>query len=147
MSTYAEKEKSYYGRDQETWDRLAEAGLRFLIEQARLQRPTTYTELNAALARRTGLPGFDFGQANERAAMGHLLWLIVERNLPVTGFMISALVNYSNANDAGTGFYGLAQELGLLRKDASPEEKKKFRAEQLNGLYEHYSRAGTAPGG
>jgi hypothetical protein len=36
--------------------------------------------------------------------MGHLLYLIVERNRPSTGLMISALVTYLGANDAGTGF-------------------------------------------
>src|SRR5438046_4243167 len=71
-----------YNRDDETWDRLAEAGLRFLIERAQLRKITSYTELNAALTGRTALRGFDFDRADERAAMGHLLGLIVERNLP-----------------------------------------------------------------
>jgi hypothetical protein len=63
---------------------------------------TSYTELNATLQRRTGLAGFGFGRADERAAMGHLLYLIVERNRPATNLMISALVTYLDANDAGT---------------------------------------------
>jgi len=44
-----------YGRDDEVWDRLAEPGLSFLIELARLGKVTSYTELNAALIRRTGI--------------------------------------------------------------------------------------------
>jgi hypothetical protein len=36
--------------------------------------------------------------ADERAAMGHLLYLIVERNRPSTGLMISALVTHLNAS-------------------------------------------------
>jgi hypothetical protein len=64
-----------YGRDDETWDRLTQAGLEFLIQRARLGKVTSYTELNATLVRRTGFAGFDFDRADERAAMGHLLGL------------------------------------------------------------------------
>jgi hypothetical protein len=81
-----------YGRSEEDWDQLADAGLAFLVERARLAKLTSYTELNATLERRTGLPGFDFGRADERAAMGHLLYPIIERNRPSTGLMISAPV-------------------------------------------------------
>lgn len=49
-------------------------------------------------------PGFDFTPADARAAMGHSQYLIVERNHPVTNLMISALVTYLDATDAGTGF-------------------------------------------
>src|SRR5580692_11204871 len=102
-----------YGRSDEEWDLLTDAGLAFLVERARLAKLTSYTELNATLERRTGLPGFDFSRADERAAMGHLLYLIVEQNRPSTGLMISALVTYLDANDAGGGFYAYAQDLGL----------------------------------
>lgn len=88
-----------YGRDDEEWDQLADAGLAFLVERAHLETLTSYTELNATLERRTGLPGFDFARADERAAMGHLRYLIVERNRPKTKRMISALVTYLGAND------------------------------------------------
>jgi hypothetical protein len=71
-----------YGRCEEDWDLLVDAGLAFLAERTRLRKLSSYTELNATLERRTRLPGFDFGRADERAAMGHLLYLIVERNRP-----------------------------------------------------------------
>ena len=115
-----------YGRDDEDWNRLTDAGLAFLVERARLETLTSYTELNATLERRTGLPGFDFARVDERAAMGHLLYLIVERNRPATKRMISALVTYLGANDAGTSFYALAQELGELRRNASAQAKLEF---------------------
>jgi hypothetical protein len=99
-----EEAVSLFGRDDIAWDEMATAGEAFLIERARLARLTTYTELNATLARRTSLPGFDFDRQDERAAMAHLLGLIVERNRPATGLMISALVTYLDANDAGPGF-------------------------------------------
>lgn len=128
-----------YGRDEGDWEQLADAGLAFLVERARLRKLTSYTELNATLVRRTGLPGFDFGRADERAAMGHLLYLIVEQNRPVTKLMISALVTYLDANDAGTGFYAFARELGELPRNASAQAKLEFWIGQVNALYQHYS--------
>jgi hypothetical protein len=129
-----------YGRSDEEWDLLADAGLAFLVERARLEKLTSYTELSATLQRRTGLPGFDFSRADERAAMGHLLYLIVERNRPSTHLMISALVSYLDVNDAGTGFYAFAQELGLLSRKASAEEKLDFWVKQVDALHKYYSR-------
>ncbi|MEU9441516.1 hypothetical protein AB0D42_11475 [Streptomyces sp. NPDC048304] len=110
--------------------------MKFLIERAQLRKVTTYTEMNSVLARRTGLPGFDFEQADERAAMGHLLGLIVERDYPASGLMISALVHYLGANDAGPGFYTLAQQLGLLPKGSSATAKLQFWIGQVNSLHE-----------
>src|SRR5258708_25147890 len=128
-----------YGRDELVWYRLADAGLGFLIERARLGKLTSYTELNATLIRRTGLPGFDFSRADERAAMGHLLYMIVELNRPTTDLMISALVSYLDANDAGSGFYALAQDLGRLARKASAEEKLEFWVGQVQALHDYYS--------
>jgi hypothetical protein len=132
-----------YGRNDLVWDQLVDVGLAFLIERARLAKVTSYTELNAALERRTGLPGFDFARADERAAMGHLLGLIVEQNYPVTNLMISALVTYLDSNDAGTGFYGLAQDLHLLPHRASSQVKWEFWISQVKSLHNYYS-AGSA---
>jgi hypothetical protein len=128
-----------YGRDDLVWDELARVGLEFLIERARLGKLTSYTELNATLMRRTGLPGFDFSRADERAAMGRLLYLIVELNRPATGLMISALVSYLDANDAGSGFYGYAQDLGMLPRNASAMQKLEFWAGQVKALHEYYA--------
>lgn len=135
-----------YGRDDETWDRLTDAGMRFLIERARLGKTTSYTEFNAVVTRRAGTVGFDFERADERAAMGHLLGLIVERNYPTTKLMISALVTYLGANDAGTGFYKLAVERGLLPPRASQQAKTDFWVRQVNALVEYYADAKSAPG-
>jgi hypothetical protein len=131
-----------FGRDQADWDLLAEAGEAFLIERARLARLTSYTELNAALERRTGLRRFDFDLQAERTAMGHLLGLIVvERSRPVTGLMISALVIYLDGNDAGTGFYKLAQDLGELPPGALPSRvKEEFWVGQVKALHACYRR-------
>ncbi|MEU8236421.1 hypothetical protein AB0C12_43090 [Actinoplanes sp. NPDC048967] len=128
-----------YGRTEEEWDDLTSAGLAFLVERARLEKTTTYTELDTTLRRRTGIRGFDFEQDSERAAMGHLLGLIVERNRPTTGLLISALVQYLNINDAGPGFYALAADLGLLPHRSSATVKQAFWVGQLNALYAYYA--------
>jgi hypothetical protein len=82
-----------YARDNAEWDRLVDAGLAFLLERARLRKVTSYTELNAALSRRTGARPFDFEQDGERRAMGALLETIGERNRSESGLMITALVS------------------------------------------------------
>lgn len=128
-----------YGRDDLVWDELVRATLQFLIERARLRKLTSYTELNTTLMRRTGLPGFDFSRADERAAMGHLLYLTVGLNRPATGLMISALVSYLGANDAGSGFYGYAQDLGMLSRNASAMQKLEFWAGQVKALHNYYA--------
>ena len=100
------------GRDEQEWDQLIQAGHQFLLERAKAQRTTAYTELNAVLHRRTGLREFDFSHTEERAAIGHLLGQIVARDREqYPRQMISALVIYLNVNDAGSGFYQLAQDL------------------------------------
>jgi len=136
-----------FGRDQADWDDLAAVGEAFLIERARLSRLTSYTELNATLERRTGLRRFDFGLQAERAAMGHLLGLIVaERNRPVTGLMISALVIYLDGNDAGTGFYKLAQDLGELPPGTlSAHVKEQFWVRQVKKIYAYYQKHSGEP--
>ncbi|MEU9799698.1 hypothetical protein [Streptomyces sp. NPDC051000] len=130
-----------YGRSDDAWDRLIDAGLKFLVERAELRKVTTYTELNSVLTRRTGLPGFDFERADERAAMGHLLGLVVERDYPESKLMISALVHYLGANDAGPGFYALAQHLGLLPKGSPAMAKLEFWIGQVNSLHDRHARS------
>lgn len=132
-----------YGREDSEWDSLVGTGREFLVERAKLGKLTSYTELNVTLARRTGHRLFDFERADERAAMGHLLGLIVERDQQVTPsdppLMLSALVNYLTANDAGPGFYQLAKELRLLPMSASNDEKDSFWIKQVRGLYERHA--------
>jgi hypothetical protein len=134
-----------YGRSDHEWDQLVDAGLKFLVERAQLSKVTTYTEMNTALARRTGLAGFDFERADERAAMGRLLGLIVDRDYPETKLMISALVHYLGANDAGPGFYELAQRLDLLPKSPSATAKLEFWIGQVNALHVRHARPGKKP--
>jgi hypothetical protein len=115
-----------YGRMEEEWDALEEAGWHFLVSQAHLQRTTSYTEMNTVLARRTGVRAFDFDLDGERKAMGELLGQISERSFRRARLLISVLVQYLNANDAGPGFYDLAQSKKLLRPRATRDEKLAF---------------------
>ena len=128
-----------YGRSAQEWDQLVDAGQAFLIERARLRKVTSYTELNAVITRRTGLRSFDFTHAEERAAIGHLLGRIVEQTYPSTGLMLSALVHYLDANDAGPGFYQLAAHLGLLPPVASARAKEEFWIRQVTAVHNHYA--------
>lgn len=75
------------GRDELEWNELVAATTEFLIEQARLQRTTSYTERNAVLVRRTGARPFDF-EDSERAAMGQLLGEVAQNNRDEVGAML-----------------------------------------------------------
>lgn len=133
---------SAYGRADSEWDLLVDAGREFLVERAKLGKLTSYTELNVTIARRTGCRVFDFERADERAAMGHLLGLIVARDQQIAPsdppLMLSALVNYLTANDAGPGFYQLAKELHLLPMSATNDEKFGFWIKQVKRLHERH---------
>ncbi len=131
---------SYNGRSDEEWETLIACGLDFLVEVARRERTTSYTELNAVLVRRTGLWGFDFEQESERAAMGHLLGEIVARNRPSTDLMISALVLYLNENDAGRGFYSLAEDLGVLPRNSSRQAMWDFWVTEVARVHDYFGR-------
>ena len=130
-----------YGRDDAEWDELVSEGHRFLREVAGRGRLTSYTELNAVLIHRTGLRGFDFSQKDGRAAMGELLGRIVAQDQQDhPGLMISALVAYLNENNAGAGFYDLAQHNGLLPHGASPQSKERFWIEQVRANHAAHGR-------
>lgn len=129
-----------YTRDEVEWDELVEEAIGFLSDQARLARLTTYTELNTVLAQRTGQRPFDFSQDSGRAAVGSLLGSAVDRTLAESGAMLSSIVIYLNANDAGPGFYKLATELGLLTPQASTVQKEAFWTSQVKQVHDHYAR-------
>ena len=130
----------HFGRSDVDWAALTREGLQFLIEQAQMGRTTTYTELNAVLARRTGRRPFDFNQESERAAMGDLLYRIVEDERPRSGHMISALVIYLNESDAGAGFYRLAQQYGVLPAKPNARERDQFWSGEVAAIHDHYRR-------
>jgi hypothetical protein len=75
--------------------------------------------------------------------MGYLLGRMVERDSEDHRFMISALVIYLNANDAGSGFYALAKQRGLLDNNASKDAKEKLWIQQLNDIYNHFATSSS----
>ena len=129
---------SRYGRRDEEWDALEAAGWEFLTAQAHLERTTSYTEMNTVLARRTGVREFNFELDGERHAMGELLRQLSERSFSQAGLLISVLVQYLNANDAGPGFYDLAQRKKLLRPHPSQDEKLIFWVGHVNAVNAHH---------
>lgn len=55
-------------------------------------------------------------------------------------FMLSAVVVMQNTFRPGGGFYTLAEELGILRKRASEQEKDKFHNKQLELCWKYYKK-------
>jgi len=127
-----------YGRDELEWAELQRAGMHFLEERARLQRLTSYTETATVLGRRTGLRGFDFSEHADRAAMGYLLGRISKQSVADLGFLISALVTYLDSNDAGPGFFALAQQLRMLPAQPSADQRQDFWVGQVNAAFAHF---------
>lgn len=123
-----------YGRTEDEWQQLEDLGWEFLKEKAGERRgdprhdsTVSYGEANSQLAARTGLPEFDFGRQADRAAVGYLLGRISRnRSWPASGLLISALVRFQNEADAGSGFFGLAREKGLIQGRMSELERLEF---------------------
>jgi hypothetical protein len=131
-----------YGRQDDEWDALVHAGKAFLQERAILGRDTSYTEMSVSLARRTHRPPFDFSQQVERAGMGYLLGRIVEETYGHVGAMLSSIVIYLDANDAGPGFYKLAQEMGALPPGATKLAREEFWIKQTKAVYRFFAEGG-----
>jgi hypothetical protein len=131
-----------YGRTEAEWADLEAAGWDFLIGRARQPYPvTTYTEMNAVLAHRTGQPPWKFDLQADRSAMGELLGRLTDRSFAETkgrsggGLMISALCMFLDQNDVGRGFYGKAVELRLIPSERLPKDAKDaFWIKQMNGV-------------
>ncbi|WP_196773010.1 hypothetical protein [Mycobacterium asiaticum] len=128
-----------FGRSEEEWDSLVDNAIAILREQAAQRKLNSYSELNAALVRRTGQPAFDFSVERDRTAMGRLLGEVVQRTHHETGGMLSALVAYIDSNDAGPGFYKLATHLGLLPPSATADEKLAFWSRQVKRMHEYHA--------
>lgn len=128
-----------YGRTEDEWDALVEESIGLLKEQARLQRITSYSDLNVALARRGHRP-FDFEQRSDRTAMGSVLGRVSHRSFDEDGVMLSAIVVYIDQNDAGPGFYNLGVQLGLLPSIATADDKLAFWSGQVAKVHGKYAR-------
>lgn len=124
-----------YNRDEDVWDELTTAALAYLRRVARAGGASTYSQLNDELVLVTG-SGFDFSQQSERAAMGYLLSLVVDRDFdPQAKLIISCLVHYMGRTDPGPGFFTLAVTHGLLDAGASATAKMTFWIGQVNAVH------------
>jgi hypothetical protein len=72
--------------------------------------------------------------------MGNILGGISRENLSECGAMLSAIVVYIDRNDAGAGFYKLAQAVGLLPADATADQKLAYWADQVKQVHAHHAR-------
>lgn len=129
-----------YGRTDEEWAELVNETEKLLKKRASLKRTPSYTDLNRDLHAKTGQPLFDFSYPSQRAAIGELLGQVSLRTLEQDGVMLSAIVLYGDSNDVGKGFINLAIHLGLLSKDATEDQQRKFWYDQMNKAFSLYRK-------
>jgi hypothetical protein len=128
-----------YGRTELEWEQLRQAAEAFLAAKARERGMTTYTDLNRELTETTGLPGFDYSQESERAAVGRLLGEISRKTYEDHGIMLSALVTHQGSNNEGAGFYKLAADLGVMTARPSAAQKLEAFARLVGAVHDHYA--------
>ena len=128
-----------FGRSDDEWDAIVAETQAYLEDQARLRRVTSYTDVNTALAA-AGHKPFDFASQSDRTAVGAVLGGVVDRTVGDTGVMLSAIVRYLDRNDAGTGFYNLAVQLGLLPNTATADDKLVFWSSQVAKVHDLYAQ-------
>lgn len=66
---------------------------------------------------------------------------IVDDTYADVGAMLSSLVIYLDANDAGGGFYTLAAEMGLLPRGASKHQKEAFWVGQMRVVIRRFEKS------
>ncbi|OBA74855.1 hypothetical protein A5633_20270 [Mycolicibacterium elephantis] len=91
------------------------------------------------MARRGHVP-FDFGTESDRKAIGEVLGAATQRTVGDSKTMLSAIVVYLDRNDAGSGFYKLAVDLGLLPNTASADDRMAFWSKQVRAVHERWAR-------
>lgn len=135
-----------YGRSEQEWDALIRVGWAVLLDTAQNGDLTTYGELNAALAEGTGQQPWDFSTGLGRAAMGELLGRLSDKSFAESGLMISALCKFLHENDAGSGFYGKAAQLGLISEKMSRQAKWEFWVTHVAKVQEWAKAQKAGPG-
>lgn len=78
-------------------------------------------------------PGCEFDLDGERRR-GRTAGQISERSFSGAQLLVSVLVQYLNANDAGLGFYDLAARKRLLRRRPSQDVKLTFWVKRVNAV-------------
>ena len=108
----------------------------FLLERLRLDRTTTYTEVNTVVANRLGVALLDFSNPADRDEMSRILREVVILDQRETGTqrLLTAIVIYLDSNEPGPGFFALGVELGLLASNATRDERLEFWATSARDL-------------
>jgi hypothetical protein len=136
---------SLYGRDVAEWQKMIAAGRAILVARAVMDRTTSYGEFAAALSRGTGVHGFDFTTGAGRASMAYLLDRISEAAFEEAGGrLLGALVRNLGADDAGPGFYRLANRKGLV-VPRTRGGRQLFWAQHVRELHEHFAGIAHRP--
>jgi hypothetical protein len=64
----------------------------------------------------------------------------VDRTFAEINAMISSVVIYLDAHGAGSGFYRLAVQMGLLTPQPSPYARDAFWSSQVRAVHNHFSQ-------
>lgn len=129
-----------HGRTDEDWSRMMEAARNIMVHTARRQELIAYSDLNRDLSADAGTQPFDSPREADRNALGTLLADVVKDDLLHSRFMLSSVVEVTNGEGPGEGFYALAEYLDHLEPGASTERKHEFWIEQVKLTHDHYRR-------
>lgn len=125
-----------YGYAAADWERLIDAGEAYLVTRAQGRLDTDYTEFCREVRGATGLEL----QPHDHA-LRFLLGEIGTRTYDDRGVVITVLIHYKDGSDAGDGFFGLCQQLGLLPKGKLDAESKLiFQAQHTTEVFDAYRR-------
>lgn len=94
---------SRYAREDREWDALLAAGWGFPDRPGTTGADHVLHRNEHRTVRRTGVRECDFSLDSERHAMGGLIGQLSQRSFAQAGLLISVLVQYLNADDAGPG--------------------------------------------
>ncbi len=102
-----------------------------LTEAARYRGLVTYGQV----AELMGLPPIGSNMARKT---GMMLGLLVEREIACGRPMLSAVAVSSTNRQPGPGFFGIAEDQGRLKKDASAAEKRAFWEAERDRVYDEW---------
>lgn len=128
---------SRFAYSAEHWERLVDEGLAHLERLASRRQHTDYTSFCRDVSERVGAAP----QPGDHS-LALLLGDIARRSFDDKGVVVTALVHYKNSGfSPGPGFYGICQELGLLRQgDLTEDERTEFLVSHQKELESIYGR-------
>ncbi len=127
----------FFGYGETTWQAMVDAGYEFLRHRAQIGQPTNYSELAREIV---AVAGGSIGPHDY--AFNYILGDIGRRSFEERGVVLTGIVYYKDGgSELGPGFFGLAQELGLLPSGALGEDTKlRFQTQQTTAVLDAYRR-------